>query len=128
VYVKEPVMKTWFYAAVLACFSVATTAESVHVVQIVNDTGSRILSFAVAPVNSQRWTEVHFGYNPAFDNGWAFKVELRGGEGCLRDFRTMLSDGRRIVAHHIDVCRLHTYRPSVRYDWDSTSAGSEDRV
>jgi hypothetical protein len=127
---KEHVMKTWFCGAMLASFSMVATAAPVHVVQVINDTHSRILSFSVASVNSQQWAEVDFSDNPSrsdnpsFGDGAAVTFELHGGLGCLRDFRTVLSDGRQIIAHHIDVCRLHTYRPSVRYYWDSPAEGS----
>jgi hypothetical protein len=112
---KERIMKTGLFAAVLACGCSAATAQSVHVVQVINDTRSSILSFSIAPAGSHRWTKVGFGDNRPFNYGSAFNIELHDDQGCLRDFRTVLSDGRWIFARDIDVCQLHAYRPGVRY-------------
>lgn len=36
-------------------------------------------------------------------------------QGCLRDLRTVLADGHRILARNFNVCRHHAYRPGTRY-------------
>lgn len=107
-------MRSRFFAAGLACLSFTVAAESAHSVKLINDTHTRIVSFAVAPVGDDRWTKVDF-HDPLFENQEAVMVEIRGGEACRYDFRTTLSDGRSILIHNFNICRYHAYRPGVRF-------------
>ena len=107
-------MRLWGVAMVLACLPFTAVADSVYAVQVVNDTWGTILAFDVAPAGSSNWVHVDFSKRP-FEYGDAMVIALHDGDGCLRDFRTMLSDGRRIIAHHFDLCRLHSYRPGLPF-------------
>lgn len=104
-------MRSWVIAICLVCLPfTAAAAGSGYAVQVANDTRSAILAFDVAPAGSSNWVHVDFTHRP-FEYMDGMIITLHDGDGCLRDFRTILSDGRRIVAHGFDLCRLHTYRP-----------------
>ncbi|WP_233841297.1 hypothetical protein [Dyella sp. 2HG41-7] len=93
-------------------------ADSVHTIEVRNDTHSRIDSFAMAPAGSNRWVEKDFTAPMGqfeFDYQLAVTLRFYDNDGCLRDLRTVLSDGRRIVARNFDVCQLHVYRPGRRF-------------
>jgi hypothetical protein len=81
-------------------------AESRHGVKVISDTQSQVVSFAIVPIGSNRWIEVDFGDRP-FGYPSAILLKWHDDEGCLRDLRAMLSDGRMIVAHGFDLYRLH---------------------
>lgn len=107
-------MRSCLAALCLACCPVVTLADSVHVIEVINDTRSSIDSFAIAPAGSGRWVEVNF--RPTMQGSWfdyelAVTVQVRDREGCLRDLRTLLSDGRRIFARNFNLCQYHSYRP-----------------
>lgn len=106
-------MRPCLLAVCLACLPITALAQSRHSVKVINDTRSRIESFALAPAGSDHWTKVDF-------RGQDFDYELAevinfSDDRCLYDFRTVLSDGRRILAHDFDACRFHAYRPGVRF-------------
>ncbi|HUA78939.1 MAG TPA: hypothetical protein VL997_01100 [Dyella sp.] len=102
----------------LACLPAVTLADSVHTIEVFNDTHSRIDSFSMAPAGSDRWVEKDFtgpGQSFSFDHQLAITLRFYDNDGCMRDLRTVLSDGRRIVARHFDVCHLHVYWPGRRF-------------
>jgi hypothetical protein len=107
-------MRFGFMAAGLACLSFAVAAESVHSVKLINDTHTRIVSFAIAPAGDGHWTEVEF-HDPLLENQNTMLVEIHDGKTCLYDFRTTFSDGRYVLARNVDLCRLRTYRPGRRF-------------
>lgn len=102
----------------LTCLPTVTLAASIHTVEVFNDTHARIDSFSMAPAGSNRWVEKDFTapmQQFSFDHGLAITLRFYDNDDCLRDLRTVLSDGRRIVAHNFDVCRLHVYWPGRRF-------------
>jgi hypothetical protein len=111
---KEKVMRSWVLALPFVCLPFGAEAQSVHAIQLVNDTKSQIVSFAVSPAGGDRDAKVDFT-NRSFYYGDAVNIELHDNEGCLRDFRTLTSDGRTIVARNFNVCTMHAYRPGVRF-------------
>lgn len=97
-------MRWCFLALSLVCpLVVAAAPEDLRVVRIINDTRTQIVSFAVASAGSGRWRTIEFTRRP-FDYGLVFTLAWHDDDGCLRDFRTMLSDGRRIDARGFDLC------------------------
>lgn len=111
-------MRSRFAALCFACLPFCVLADSVHTIEVINDTHSRIDTFAMAPAGSVRWVEVDFRapmQESYFDHQLALMLHFHDNDGCLRDLRTVLSDGRRIFARHFDLCRLHTYRPGMSF-------------
>jgi hypothetical protein len=111
-------MRSCLAALCLSVFPLAALADSVHTIEVINDTRSGIDSFAIAPAGSGRWTEVSFKtpMQPSwFDYEFAVNVQLRDDDGCFRDLRTMLSDGRRIFARNFNLCRYQSYRPGTSF-------------
>lgn len=53
-------MRSCLAALCLGFFPVLTLADAWHSIEVVNDTRSRIDSFAVAPAGSEHWIEVNF--------------------------------------------------------------------
>lgn len=111
-------MRSRLAALCLACFPLLALADSVHTLEVINDTRTPINSFSIAPAGSEHWAEVSFktptqGF--LFDYGLAVTLEFHDDDGCLRDLRTLFSNGRRIYARHFDVCKLHSYRPGVSF-------------
>jgi hypothetical protein len=91
-----------------------TGTRSTYTLKIINDTRSHIDSFSIAPAGTDRWTNVDFRVpmqESSFDYGFAVLLQLHDDDGCLRDLRTVLPDGRRIVTNHFDICHGHAYRP-----------------
>jgi arylamine N-acetyltransferase len=115
---KEIAMRYRIIALYLACLPAAVLAQSVHTIEVINDTRSRIDTFSVAPAGSNDWTDMDFRtpmQESTFDYAVAITLEYHDDSGCLRDLRTVLSDGRRIVAHNFDWCHFHAYRPGTRF-------------
>ena len=111
-------MRPCLVALCLACLPLTVLADSVHTIEVTNDTRSRIDSFSMAPAGSDHWTEVNFRapmQESSFDYEVAITMEFHDSDGCLRDLRTELSDGRKIFAHNFDVCHFHAYRPGRRF-------------
>ncbi|GLQ94667.1 hypothetical protein [Dyella acidisoli] len=111
-------MRPCLAAMCLACLPPGALANSVHIIEVINDTHSRIDSFSMAPAGSDRWTEVDFKppmWESSFDHQQAAMLQFHDNDGCLRDLRTVLSDGRRIFASNFDLCRFHAYRPGMRF-------------
>ncbi|RUL74017.1 hypothetical protein [Dyella choica] len=114
-------MRLCIAALCLACFPFAALADSVHTIEVVNDTYSRIDTFSMAPAGSDRWIEVDFRTSmqeSSFEQQLAMLLQFHDGDGCLRDLRTVLSDGRRIFARNFDLCRFHAYRPGTLFHHD----------
>jgi hypothetical protein len=112
-------MRPCLTALCFACFPLAALADSVHTIEVVNDTRGSIDTFAMAPAGSGRWTEMDF--RDSMQDSW-FDYELAvtlafhdHDESCLRDLRTVLSDGRRILVRNFNMCRHHAYRPGTFY-------------
>lgn len=102
----------------LACFPLAALADNRHIIEVINDTRSQIDSFAMAPAGTGQWSEIDFRsplQDSSFDYEVAVTLEFHDGDGCLRDLRTVLSDGRRIFAHNFDLCHFHAYRPGTPF-------------
>src|ERR1700751_4823768 len=57
---KEIAMRPCLVALCLACLPLTVLADSVHTIEVTNDTRSRIDSFSMAPAGSDHWTEVNF--------------------------------------------------------------------
>jgi hypothetical protein len=111
-------MRPCLIAVCLAVLPVVTLADSVRTIEVVNDTRSRIDSFAMAPAGSNHWVEMSFKapmQESSFDYEVAFTMAFRDDDGCLRDLRTVLSDGRRIFARNFDLCHFHAYYPGKRF-------------
>jgi hypothetical protein len=88
--------------------------RSTYTLKIINDTRSHIDSFSIAPFGTDRWTSVDFRVpvqESSFDYGFAVMLQLHDDGGCVRNLRTVLSDGRRIATNHFDICHGHAYRP-----------------
>lgn len=91
---------------------------SMYTLEVINDTRSRIDSFSIAPVGTEHWTRVDFRgpvEESSFDYELAVMLQIHDHDGCLRDLRTVLSDGRLIFARNFDLCHFHAYRPGVRF-------------
>lgn len=111
-------MRFRLVALCFACLPLATLADSVHTIEVVNGTHARIDSFALAPAGTTDWTEVEFRKPMQafyFDDDLAVTLEVHDHDGCLRDLRTVLSNGRRILAHNFDLCHFHSYWPGRRF-------------
>ena len=111
-------MRLFITTLCLACFPLATQADSVHTIEVINDTYSRIDTFSMAPAGSDRWIEVDFRgamQESSFEHQLAMLLQFHDGDGCLRDLRTVLSDGRRIIARNFNLCRFHAYRPGTPF-------------
>lgn len=110
-------MRSCLIVLCLGAFPFVALADSVHTIEVINDTRSSIDSFAIAPAGSGHWTEVDFKkpmQDSWFDYEVAVNVQIRDDEGCFRDLRTLLSDGRRVFARNFNLCRYHSYRPGSR--------------
>jgi hypothetical protein len=107
-------MRASLLALSFACIPMMATAQSIHTITLINDTRSQIVSFWIAPTGSHAWIKVDFTHLP-FEYGDAYDIALEDSLGCQRDFRTLLSDGRNILASDFDICRLHAYRPQVPF-------------
>jgi hypothetical protein len=93
-------------------------AHSMFTLEVINDTRSDIDSFFIAPAGTSHWTNVDFRgpmEKSSFDYGLAVMLQIHDEGGCLQDLRTVLSDGRRIVTRHVDLCYVHAYRPGLSY-------------
>lgn len=102
-----------------ACFPLAAQAASVHTIEVVNDTRGSIDAFATAPAGSGHWTEINFKdpeQGSWFDYELAVTLAFHDDDAsCLRDLRTVLSNGHRIFVRNFNVCRHHAYRPGTLY-------------
>jgi hypothetical protein len=112
--VQEDFMRTWLRIPLLAYLPIAATAQSTHTLQLINDTHSSIVSFWIAPAGSRAWTRIDFT-ELRFDSGWAYIIGLKDDQDCLRDFRTLLSDGETVRAKDFDICRLHAYQVGIPF-------------
>jgi len=111
-------MRPCLAALCLACLPFGALADSVHIIEVVNDTRGGIDSFAVAAAGSGRWTEMNFKgptQGSWFDYELAVTLAFHDDEGCLRDLRTVLSNGRRILVRNFNVCKHHAYRPGTLF-------------
>jgi hypothetical protein len=108
---KEIVMRSCLAMLCLVCFPAVALAGSGYTIVVVNDTRSRIDTFAMAPAGSERWQEVNVTALEESGFDYAVKVQLHDDGGCFRDLRTTLADGRRIFARNFNVCQYHSYRP-----------------
>lgn len=89
---------------------------SMHVLELINDTRGDIDSFSIAPAGTDHWTNIDFRNameESSLGYGNAAFLTFHDTDGCLRDLRTVLSDGRRIFTHNFDLCRFHAYSPGV---------------
>jgi hypothetical protein len=111
---KENVMRPCLLAACVAYLPLAALAASAHTIRIINDKRVQIVSFSVAPAGSSRWVEFDFKDEP-FGYEVAKTLTFRDDDGCLRDLRTVLSDGREVMAHNFDVCHDHVYWPGMTF-------------
>jgi hypothetical protein len=96
---------------------IGTRTPSTFTLEVINDTRSQIVSFSIAPAGTGHWTRIDFNrpmQPSSFDVGFAVSLRVRDDDGCLRDLRTVLSDGRRIVTRHFDLCHVHAYWPGMR--------------
>jgi len=94
----------------------STSPLSLHVLELINDTRGDIDSFSIAPAGTAHWTNVDFRramQESSLDYGSAAILTFHDTDGCLRDLRTVLSDGRRILTHNFDLCHFHAYSPGV---------------
>jgi hypothetical protein len=92
------------------------SALSMHVLELINDTRGDIDSFSIAPAGTDHWTNIDFRdamEESSLDYGSAAILTFQDTDGCLRDLRTVLSDGRRIFTHNFDLCHFHAYSPGV---------------
>ena len=97
-------------AALLTGLSNVALADVAYYVDL-TDTAHRITSFEIAKRGSDRFRPVLTSSRPLGDSGSAVTVVVRVGEGeCQRDLRIGFADGRRIVYHDFDVCKLPRYR------------------
>jgi len=88
--------------------------RSMHVLELINDTRGDIDSFSIAPAGTDHWTNIDFRgamEESSLDYGSAVILTFHDTDGCLRDLRTFLSDGRRILTHNFDLCHFHAYSP-----------------
>ncbi|GFZ96868.1 hypothetical protein [Dyella caseinilytica] len=93
-------------------------AHSMFTLEVINDTRSHIDSFSIAPTGTDHWTNIDFRgpmQESSFDDALAVMLQIHDDGSCLHDLRTVLSDGRRIVTRHVDLCHLHAYRPGLSF-------------
>jgi hypothetical protein len=96
----------------------SASALSMHVLALINDTRGDIDSFSIAPAGTDHWTHIDFRQaiqESSLDYGSAAILTFHDADGCLRDLRTVLSDGRRIFTHNFDLCHFHAYSPGVLF-------------
>ena len=107
-------MRPCLLAACFVCLPLTTLAESAHTIRVINNKHARIVSLSMAPAGSRRWVEFDFKGEP-FGYDEARTLTFRDDDGCLRDLRTVLSDGRKVMAHNFDVCRYQVYWPDMAF-------------
>jgi hypothetical protein len=92
--------------------------QSDHRFKLFNDMPSLIESFTVSPANgSEPGAKLDFdSLDQPFEYGASTMVEVRGGDGCLFDLQTRLSNGEWITTHNVNLCAIHVYRPGLRID------------
>lgn len=112
-------MRRCLVALCLACLPSIVLADSLYTIVVVNDTRTRIDSFAVAPAGSTRWAEVSFHDIGKFwlESQLAVRVQFHDDDGCFHDLRTTFSDGRQVLARNFNACRYQRYEPG-RYFYD----------
>lgn len=117
-------MRTWLWVLVLTGVPMTAMAQSAHTVKLINDTRSSVVSFWIAPTGTHAWTRADLSAEP-IGSQWAAEVELHGGQECVYDFRTTLSDGRIILADGFNVCLRDRYRVGrpFRYGHPGTGIG-----
>lgn len=103
-------MHKFFLAALLAGLSNVALADVAYYVDLAA-TPSRITSFEIARRGSDRFRPAPIRSQPFGDAGNTTTVVVRMGDGgCRRDLRIGFADGRRVVYHDFNVCKLSAYR------------------
>lgn len=93
-------------AASLILATNCVSAGTVYHVDLVNKATSSIVSIEVARGGSTRYHALHFAVVPLPGGGESATVAIRqGDDGCLRDLRVGLADGRVVTQRGLDVCR-----------------------
>ena len=93
-------------AATLILATNCVGAGTVYHVDLVNNATSSIVSLEVARAGSARYHVLHFGAAPLPGGGASATVAIRkGDDGCLRDLRVGLADGRVVMQRGLDVYR-----------------------
>lgn len=94
--------------AIALAASQACATGPIHYVDVVNTAPVSIASFSVAVAGSGAFRDVPLGTSPVRGGGDSTTVRI-GDDGCLRDFRTVFSDGRVLLQQNFDVCRNRSY-------------------
>jgi hypothetical protein len=92
----------------LVAASRAGAAGANHYVELVNTAPDSISSFAIAAAVSNDFHDVPLGQSPIQGGGDSTTIAI-GGEGCLRDFRTVFGNGRTLIQKDFNVCRYRSY-------------------
>jgi hypothetical protein len=110
--IGDTVMRPTRAVAIATLLLAATHANaeraSTHYFDLVNAAHDSVTSFAVAPAGSGAFREIDLG-GPLRGGLTSTTVDLADG-GCLRDFRLVFRDGRRLLYPAIDVCRHRRLR------------------
>lgn len=94
------------FAVLLTGLSNLASAEAVYYLDLSAEAGGHIVSFEIAARGSGRFHPVPVKVSPQ-SPGETVTVAIRNGDhDCLRDLRIGLADGRSVVRHDFDICRL----------------------
>lgn len=95
-------------AVLLTGLSNLASAEAVYYFDLRAEAGSRIVSFEIAARGSGRFHPVPIKFSPLNPDEIVTVAIRNGDHDCLRDLRIGLADGRSVVRHDFDICRLAT--------------------
>lgn len=94
--------------AFAAIASGASAADRLHYIELVNTAHDRIRSFSVAAAGTTDFREVELGALSLQGGGDSATIGI-GGDGCLRDFRTVFDNGRTLIQQKFNVCKYRSY-------------------
>jgi hypothetical protein len=97
----------------LAAISVAllpeTAAAADRRVRIINGTGSIVNNFYASNTRRQSWEEDLLG-NSVLQPGQSVMANIDDGTGaCMFDFKAVLSSGRSVEVHGVNVCEVSSW-------------------
>jgi hypothetical protein len=92
-------------AATLMLATNCVSAGTVYHVDLVNNATSSIVSLEVARAGSTRFRALRLDTSLPGGGASATVAIRKGDDGCLRDLRVGLADGRVLTHRRLDVCR-----------------------
>jgi len=90
--------------------SATANAGSIHYLDVVNTADTSLVSFAVAPAGTDRYTEIQLADGPLHGGGNSATAAIgKDGEGCLYDLRATFANGRTLIQQDFNVCKYRSY-------------------